>query len=97
MLCHYNKGFMDKDLDLAGISTHRHYDRIENEQYAYIQEHMLYELTVYIISNNIKEFKIAMVQFLLNDDILYREAAEDLLNTQFEMYKVDIEKLLLLY
>lgn len=87
---------IDKDLDPTGISMFRQNDRTEDEWYIYIQEHMLYELTVYIITNNIKEFKIAMVKFLLDDRELYREAAEDLLLTQFEMYKVEIESLLII-
>ena len=87
---------IDKDLDPTGISMFRQNDRTEDEWYIYIQEHMLYELTVYIITNNIKEFKIAIVEFLLDDRELYREAAEDLLLTQFEMYKVEIESLLII-
>lgn len=39
---------------------------------------------------------INMIKFLLDDRELYREAAEDLLLTQFEMYKVEIESLLII-
>jgi hypothetical protein len=37
-----------------------------------------------------------MIEFLLDDRELYRESAEDLLETQFEVYKVEIESLLVI-
>lgn len=88
---------IDVDLDLAGISSYREppYSG-ENEQYAYIQEHMLYELTGYLHSKDEKQFLFALVEYLIDDRLLYREAAMDLLETQFESYGEKVRALLIL-
>jgi predicted phosphatase len=87
---------IDKDIDLAGIPLYRFYPMNEDEKYAFIQDNMLYELSGFIAMNNVKEFKIAMIEYLLDHSDLYGEAAEELLETNFVEYKVDIEGLLVL-